>query len=131
MMEIKFKVNTQMDEFISYLMVCRNVLHAMHLKTTGAGSDAAHRALKIYEDIGDAIDFLSEQYQGATGKVINCVEKPYKKINNIEETITYLKEIKEHSTEIQNNLQYSEIINSIDELKSKINITLYKLIFLK
>jgi len=138
-MEIKLKETkskqtkeSSIDEFISYLMVCRNVLHAMHLKVTGIGSYASHKALNtFYEDIGEFIDFLTEQHQGATGKLINCIEVPYKKLNTIEETISYLKEIKNCCTEIQKNISFSEIVNTIDELKSKINLTLYKLIFLK
>ena len=132
MMEIKFKTNTQMDEFISYLMVCRNVLHAMHLKTTGAGSDAAHRALqKAYEGILESTDKIAEAYQGYYGKLLNLkfeTGNEYLNLKPVEYVAQILKHVEQCKSKYQDN---SMILNEIDNLVKELSSAHYKLKFLQ
>lgn len=136
-MELKFKEKPKqskemsMDEFISYLMVCRNVLHAMHLKVTGVGSDATHRAIGgLYEDIGEAIDFLSEQYQGYYGVLLNLKFETGNEYLSYK-PVDYVKEILQHVEKCK--MKYSNnsmLLNEIDILVALLAKVHYKLKFL-
>lgn len=133
-MEIKFKENkkeSSMDEFISYLMVCRNVLHAMHLKVTGTGSDATHRALQEgYEGILDATDKISEVYQGYYGKLLNLKFETgneylsYKPVDYVKEMLQHIESCK---VKYKDN---SMLLNEIDILVALLSKVHYKLKFL-
>lgn len=132
-MEIKLKPksHSSMDEFISYLMVCRNVLHAMHLKVTGVGSDATHRALgSLYEALPDLIDGIAEAYQGYYGKLLNLkfeTGNEYLSYKPVDYVAEILKHVEHCKTKYQDN---SMIVNEIDVLVKEISSCLYKLRYL-
>jgi hypothetical protein len=128
--EIKTK-EMSMDEFISYLMVCRNVLHAMHLKVTGMGSDATHRALQEgYEGILEASDAIAEIYQGYYGTLLNLKFETgneylsYKPVDYVKEILQHVEKCK---MKYQNN---SMLLNEIDVLVALLAKVHYKLKFL-
>ena len=132
MMEIKFKTNTQMDEFISYLMVCRNVLHAMHLKTQGQGSHATHKALnELYDSLVDHIDSIAEAYIGYYGKLLNLKFETGNEYLNMK-PVDYVAEILKHVEQCKSKYQdNSMILNEIDNLVKDLSSAHYKLKFLQ
>lgn len=116
---------------VSELMNAATSFHKLHLKVTGPGSYAAHKALQVYEKFGDFADSVAEQYQGATGKLLSYQEPSARILENVDDAIWYLKDMKEMVTRLQSELNYSEIVNELDNVKSEINSTLYKLTFLQ
>lgn len=54
-----------METLIAHLFLARELAHRAHLKATGPGSDAAHRALRdFYDEIVEKADAIAEAYQG-------------------------------------------------------------------
>ena len=117
---------------VSELMNAATVIHKLHLKVTGSGSFAAHKALnEIYDALPGHADTLVEGYQGASEKLLTYKEAAPKTLNTVAEAIDYLREISEMVTGLQEKMPYSEIVNDLDMIKSTINSGKYKLIFLK
>ena len=107
-------------------------IHKIHLKVTGLGSYAAHKALnEFYDEIGDHADSVVEQFQGAEEKLLEMPNTAPVELNSVEETIDYLRKLKEKTAALQSIMPHSEIVNQLDEVKSLIDSTKYKLIFLK
>jgi DNA-binding ferritin-like protein len=107
-------------------------IHKIHLKVTGLGSFAAHTALNtFYDEIGDHADSVVEQFQGAEEKILELPNTAPTELNSVEETIDYLRKLKEKTAALQSIMPHSEIVNQLDEVKSLIDSTKYKLIFLK
>lgn len=122
----------EVAEMAECFMNAAKSLHKLHLKISGAGSYASHVALnEIYTAMPDFADSLVENFQGASGEIINCKETLAKELNSVKDAIMYLKELKKEINLLQNKLPYSEIINDLDVAKSAINKTLYKLTFLQ
>ena len=105
-------------------------IHIAHLKTT---SYAAHVAMgDFYDGVGDFADSLAEQWQGITETLMDfptSAELPTCKTP--EECVKYLRGLYAMCQKVQDSCEHSEILNTIDEVKSLINSTKYKLIFLK
>ena len=130
--EIKNNADS-MSTLIFELLNSSRDIHFLHLKVTGDGSFAAHKALQsYYEDIVDLGDSLAEQYQGLMGKLLS-----YPKMsgltppNSVEDALTYLTKMYDLAAAHQQECPYSEINNGIDEVKTLINFTKYKLTFLE
>jgi len=122
------KKEMSMDSFISYLMVCRNVLHAMHLKSH---IESEHEALgELYEELPDLIDALSEAYQGYYGTLLNLkfeTGNEYLSYKPVDYVAEILKHVEQCKIKYQNN---SMILNEIDVLVKELASTHYKLKFL-
>ena len=122
------KTEMSMDNFISYLMVCRNVLHAMHLKSH---IESEHEALgELYEAFPDLIDNLSEAYQGYYGTLLNLsfeTGNEYLNMKPLEFVSETLKHIENCKTKYSSN---SMILNEIDNIVKVVSSTKYKLRFL-
>ena len=105
-------------------------VHIAHLKTN---SYSAHKAMgNFYEEVGDFADSLVEQWQGVSEKLLEYpTSAEIKAINTPEECVKYLRGLYDMCNKVQDMCEHSEIINTIDEIKSLINSTKYKLIFLK
>ena len=126
----KMGINTnKVNTFISQLFTAYVQTHTFHLQVKGKGSFAIHMALnELYEAIPGFIDEIVESYQGKYSIITDY------KVNNISnftdklQIITYLKNL---HLFIDNNreklFQDSDILNTIDEIKSTIKQTLYKL----
>lgn len=128
----KNPMETQMQDMINELFNARTSFHKIHLKITGPGSDAAHRALGgFYDEIVGLADDLAEQYQGATEKLLDLPDMPVVPVNSKEEALNLLRELYNCANETQASCGHSEIINTLDEVKSLINKTKYKLLFLQ
>jgi len=107
-------------------------IHKFHLKVTGIGSYAAHKALnEFYDEIGDHADDVVEKYQGAAEKLLEIPDTTPTKVSSVAECITYLKGLTTMVDELQAIMPYSELVNILDETKALIDSTKYKLLFLK
>jgi DNA-binding ferritin-like protein len=106
-------------------------IHQLHLKITGPGSFAAHKALnEFYDGMPDLVDAVAEQYQGAREKLLDFpAVSPYK-CGSVQEAISHMKELYTEVNELQKIMPFSEVVNQLDEVKSLIASTKYKLMFL-
>jgi hypothetical protein len=109
------------------------VIHLAHLGITGPGSYAAHKALgDFYEGVGDFADDVIEHYQGITGKLMEFPDQvTIPKLKTADACCGYLKGLRADIDREQSVCPYSEINNILDEVKSLIDSTCYKLTFLK
>jgi hypothetical protein len=116
----------------SELMNARTSIHKLHLKVTGEGSFAAHKALnELYDALPDHADTLIEGYQGAAEKILSYKEVAPRTLDTVADGVNYLRDIYGMINKLQGMLPYSEIVNNLDLVKDSINSTKYKLLFLK
>ena len=121
----------EVAECVTELLNAAVSFHKLHLKVTGLGSYASHKALNsLYDSLPEAGDQLAEQFQGAKEELLKYTPKSPRELNNKEEGIQYIRDLKEMASKLQTVLPYSEIINDLDSLKSTLNSIKYKLIFL-
>jgi hypothetical protein len=125
-------LDTMVASCVSELMNARTSFHKLHLKVTGDGSYAAHKALnKIYDALPDFADTLVEGYQGAAEKILKYQETNPRTLDTVADGVAYLRDIYAMVNKLQAMLPYSEIVNNLDLIKDSINSTKYKLLFLK
>jgi len=125
-------IDTMTAACVSELMNASTSFHKLHLKVTGVGSFAAHKALNdLYDALVDHADNLAEGYQGATEKLLTYSESSPKTLNSVDEGLNYIREIINMVTGLQSKMPYSEIVNELDTVKSSLNSAKYKLKFLK
>ena len=106
-------------------------VHQLHLKITGPGSFAVHKALgEFYEEMPDLVDAVAEQYQGAREKLLEFPSVLPYKCGSVQEAISHMKELYTEVVDLQKLMPFSEIVNQLDEVKSLISSTKYKLMFL-
>ena len=117
---------------VSELMNAGTSLHKLHLKITGVGSYAGHKALnEIYDALPDHADDLAEEFQGAEEKLLEYEDVAPRALASVDEAIKYMNEMKDAVTSLQGIMPHSEIVNLLDNVKSSINSVKYKLLFLK
>lgn len=117
---------------VSELMNAATSFHKLHLKVTGMGSYAAHKALnELYDALPGHADEIAEDFQGASEKLLEYQDVAPRVLNSVSEALAYLREMKEMVTSLQNIMPYSEIVNELDNVKTTINGVKYKLLFLK
>ena len=117
---------------VSELMNAATSFHKLHLKVTGIGSFAAHKALNdLYDALVDHADNLAEGYQGAAETLLKYNEIPNKTLNTVEDGLDYIRMLIDMVTGLQSKMPYSEIVNELDTVKSSLNSAKYKLKFLK
>lgn len=106
-------------------------IHQLHLKITGPGSLSAHKALgEFYEGMPGLIDSVAEQYQGAREKLLEYPTVAPYKCGSVQEALSHMKELYNEVSELQKLMPFSEVVNQLDEVKSLIASTKYKLMFL-
>jgi DNA-binding ferritin-like protein len=106
-------------------------IHKLHLKVTGTGSYAAHKALnELYDALPDHADAIAEGFQGASETLLKYENEAPVVLNSVKAAIVYLRQLTEEVTELQSIMPYSEIVNNLDIVKDSINTAKYKLIFL-
>jgi hypothetical protein len=106
--------------------------HKLHLKVTGDGSFAAHKALgEFYAGLHDHADTLVEGYQGVAEKIISYTDMPIRTLDTVADGVGYLRDLYNSINKLQGMMPYSEIVNNLDLVKDSINSTKYKLLFLK
>lgn len=107
-------------------------VHKAHLKITGAGSYAAHTAMGgFYDEISGLADTIAESYQGATETLLDIPLAQQASFTSAAECVNFLNGLYQKVNAMQKVCEHSEIINDLDNVKSLINSTKYKLIFLK
>jgi DNA-binding ferritin-like protein len=117
---------------VSELMNAASSIHKLHLKVTGAGSYAAHKALNdLYDALPGHADDLAEGYQGASEKLLTYSEVAPRTLDTVEDALVYLRDMTSMVNALQAKMPYSEIVNELDTVKSSLNSAKYKLKFLK
>ena len=106
--------------------------HRLHLKVTGEGSYAAHKALgEFYDGLHGHADTLIEGYQGVAEKLLTYTNMPIRTLDTTADAVGYLRDLYNTINKLQGMMPYSEIVNNLDLVKDSINSTKYKLLFLK
>lgn len=105
-------------------------IHKLHLKVTGLGSFAAHKALD-YDAFSGHADDLVEGFQGAAEKLLELPNTAPSELNSVEEGLEFLRKMYDKICSLQSIMPYSEIVNDLDTVKTTINGIKYKLLFLK
>jgi hypothetical protein len=106
--------------------------HRLHLKITGDGSYAAHKALgDFYDGLHGHADTLIEGYQGVCEKLLTYKDMPIRTLDSVSDAVNYLRDMYNMVNKLQGMMPYSEIVNNLDVVKDSINSTKYKLLFLK
>ncbi len=117
---------------VSELMNAATSFHKLHLKVKDLGSFASHKALnELYDALPGLADNLAEGFQGAAEKLLTYEDNPPRSLNSVQEGLSYIREICQMVTSLQGIMPYSEIVNDLDLVKSTLNSTKYKLLFLK
>ena len=117
---------------VSEFMNAGTSLHKLHLKVTGMGSFAAHKALNdIYDAFPGHADDLAEGFQGAAEKLLEYQDVAPRVLNSVQDGLAYLRDLTQMVNSLQAVMPYSEIVNDLDNAKSSINSAKYKLLFLK
>jgi DNA-binding ferritin-like protein len=117
---------------VSELMNAATSFHKLHLKVTGLGSFAAHKALnELYDALPGHADDLAEGFQGACEKLLNYEDSAPRILNSAEEALSYIRDIYQMVNGLQAVMPYTEIVNDLDAIKSTLNGIKYKLLFLK
>jgi DNA-binding ferritin-like protein len=125
-------VDTMTAACVSELMNAGTSFHKLHLKVTGTGSYAAHKALNdLYDAMPEHADDLAEGYQGAAEKLLTYSESAPRTLNSVEDGLDYIREITDMVSSLQAKMPYSELVNDLDTVKSTLNSAKYKLKFLK
>ena len=125
-------LETKTAALVSELMNAATSIHKMHLKITGLGSYAGHKALnELYDALPGHADDLAEGFQGAAEKLLTYEDSAPRILNSVEESLSYMRELVTQVTSLQQVMPYSEIVNDLDMVKSTINGVKYKLLFLK
>lgn len=121
---------TETAQLAADLMALSTSMHKLHLKITGAGSYAVHKALnEFYDEMPDKVDAFVEQYQGAREKILDIPESSTM-CNSVQEALAHMRVMYERTTALQALMPFSEVTNQLDEVKSLISSTKYKLMFL-
>jgi hypothetical protein len=114
------------------MMNAATSFHRLHLKITGDGSYAAHKALgDFYEGMHGHADTLIEGYQGVCEKLLTYKDMPIRTLDSVSDAVNYLRDMYNMINKLQGMMPYSEIVNNLDLVKDSINSTKYKLLFLK
>lgn len=117
---------------VSELMNAATSFHKLHLKVTGTGSYAAHKALNdLYDALPDHADSLIEGYQGAAEKLLSYTETQPRALDDVADAVNYIRDLTAMVTKLQGKMPYSEIVNNLDTAKDTFNSAKYKLLFLK
>ncbi len=122
---------TETAAMIAHAQALTVSMHQLHLKITGPGSYSAHKALnEFYDGMPGLIDSVAEQYQGAREKLLEYPTVTPYKCGSVQEALSHMKELYTEVNELQKLMPFSEVTNQLDEVKSLIASTKYKLMFL-
>ena len=115
---------TNIPQLVSELLESVTIIHKFHLKSK---SYAEHKALqKFYEGIGDLADTIFETSAWQN----NSIEIPAPTINDVT-PVNYLIKLATFVEQVRLATTYSDLQNQMDEVKTLIFGTLYKLNNLK
>ena len=110
---------SKIDAFIGRCLMSVTYMHSAHFAT---GSYSQHKAYEgFYEDMQDLVDKFTEIHIGITGRY-----KPVLKVENMLDTVAYLRKIVTEAEEIYDSVD-SSLKNILDEIKGLCYHTIYKL----
>lgn len=114
-------------EFFLKLLHAATNGHILHLQSK---SYSEHKALqKYYEELPDLVDSIIEEWQGAYQTI---VEYPVTYSAPLKDALTEVYEVRDFLAKNRAIVgDYSSIQNSVDNLMSLLDSTVYKLTFLK
>lgn len=122
---------TETAAMLAHAQALTTSMHQLHLKITGPGSYSAHKALnEFYDGMPGLVDAVAEQYQGAREKLLDFPVVPAYKCGSVQEAISHMKDLYNEVVQLQKIMTFSEVTNQLDEVKSLISATKYKLMFL-
>jgi DNA-binding ferritin-like protein len=122
---------TSVASLVAEMLDAANKIHILHLTVTGKGSYAAHKALgDLYEALPDLADGIAEGYQGVTGKLLEYPDVSAPRLKTVEDAIDYIEDLHNKVSKVQDGVEFSEIVNDLDNVKSELNSAKYKLKFL-
>lgn len=125
-------VCAEIAELVTELFNSAVSYHKLHLKITGQGSFATHKATnEIYDSLPEHGDDIAEQAQGAYEELLKDISRAPRVLKTKEEGLSYANELKEMITKLQSKIEHSELVNTLDETKSSLNSLKYKLLFLQ
>ena len=122
------QVSATPNDFFGKLFEARDYLHLAHLRITGEGSFAGHKALnEAYDGLLELADGIVEAYQGVHG--LMEIKVPQVIADN--EPVEYLQNLSAYIEINREQFAESWMQNEIDEVQKLIASTLYKLKYLK
>jgi len=132
---LKRKGNVKVDQmtgvYVHELMNATTSIHKLHLKVTGEGSFAQHKALgELYEALPELVDGIAEGYQGACEMLLSYPDTEPMRLDSVEEALEYIRELCYATSELQEVMPHTEIVNQLDMVKDAFNSAKYKLLFL-
>lgn len=136
-LEAGFRGTGRLDNLVAELALSlletANKVHMLHWGITGQGSYAAHVTLNdLYNQLRGHADTLVENYQGISETLLNFMDfNVTPKFKDVTGCLTALDGIKSQIDSLQSECKFSEFNNLLDEVKSDINKSKYKLTFLK
>lgn len=115
--------------FVGTLLHAVTIAHTLHLKQTGPGSYARHKALEeLYAGLGDLADSYAEAWQGKYGLILDYPAKfalpdapPDIWVRSLADWLDEARADQPADSELQ---------NLIDEIRSLIDSATYKLTYL-
>jgi DNA-binding ferritin-like protein len=118
-------------ELVTELLDAASKTHILHLMVKGSSSYAQHKALnELYDALPGLADGIAESWQGATGEILKYKFTAAPELNNVDDCLKYIDELRGKITKVQKSLDYSEIVNDLDLIKTQLNSAYYKLKFL-
>lgn len=116
---------------ISNMFASTTAAHMLHLTITGDSSYARHKALnEYYDELPDLLDSIVEEYQGHHLKLLEVPTITPPTVKTIKEFVDHLNSLYIIVDQAQQATMCSSLKNTLDETKSLINSTKYKLHFL-
>lgn len=118
-------------ELVTELLDASSKMHILHLSVKGQSSYAQHKALnELYDALPGLADGIAESYQGATGEILKYKFHSAPDLNTVPDCLKYIDELRTKITKVQSSIEYSEIVNDLDLVKTQLNSAYYKLKFL-
>lgn len=126
------KEESKVAEFVDCILTGAAIVHKMHLRETGPGSYAAHKALnKLYDELPEHADAIAETYQGYHQVLLPQVDTVDQTEYLAMKHVEYVKYLLDYVEKERGCFgEVSAIQNLVDELVGTIAQTLYKLKFL-
>ena len=118
-------------ELVTELLDAASKTHILHLRVRGQSSYAQHKALnELYDALPGLADGIAESWQGATGEIPKYKFHSAPDLNIVPDCLKYIDELRKKVTKVQASIEYSEIVNDLDLVKTQLNSAYYKLKFL-
>ena len=116
---------------VSNMFASTTAAHILHLSITGDGSYARHKALnEYYDELPGLLDSIVEEYQGHNLKLLEIPTITPPTVKTVKEFVDHLNSLYIIVDQAQESTMCSSLKNTLDETKSLINTTKYKLHFL-